>query len=439
MKDFDNPLIAGADANYDNEDLLFATLGINISHDASIAIVQAGKLLECHDESRIRRDKYWSPGENDETPFYESIDRLQDKHRDGNWINFKDIIFASFDRRSIELVLDKGELCHDRIKARELLAELKEEPLGAKRLEYFVLKYGEKNFSYDLSHKNDENIIDEIRNNQLDSATSYFVPDAHHIYHAYCGYRLSPFYEKNKKAITIVWDGGGAQPLFEEYPGYQEIESIYISSPDKLAACQYSKLSNIRTTDDMQSTHFPNDLHGCCGATDDATITRDGVEYCLTSKPSSGMNFSNMSSALGTDDLGRAAGKVMGMASYATQTPEFNVFNRYTAAQLCELESFKASCVVIEKAIALNPDVKNIVLSGGFSLNCTNNYKYLERFPEHQIFVDPIPHDGGTAAGAALWLEEHKRYEALGLVTTEDNKDKPIDPTATTVFSGDTV
>jgi predicted NodU family carbamoyl transferase len=103
------------------------------------------------------------------------------------------------------------------------------------------------------------------------------------------------------------------------------------------------------------------------------------------------------------------------------------------------LESFKASCIVIEKAIALNPDVKNIVLSGGFSLNCTNNYKYLERFPEHQIFVDPIPHDGGTAAGAALWLEEHKRYEALGLVTTEDNKDKPIDPTATTVFSGDTV
>ena len=42
------------------------------------------------------------------------------------------------------------------------------------------------------------------------------------------------------------------------------------------------------------------------------------------------------------------------------------------------------------------------ILSGGYSLNCTNNYKYLQRFPDHQFFVDPIPHDGGTAVGCAL-------------------------------------
>jgi len=28
----------------------------------------------------------------------------------------------------------------------------------------------------------------------------------------------------------------------------------------------------------------------------------------------------------------------------------------------------------------------------------------LEHFPEHNFFVDPIPHDGGTAVGAAVWL-----------------------------------
>ena len=32
----------------------------------------------------------------------------------------------------------------------------------------------------------------------------------------------------------------------------------------------------------------------------------------------------------------------------------------------------------------------------------TNNYKYLQAFPDHQFFVDPIPHDGGTAVGCAL-------------------------------------
>ena len=56
------------------------------------------------------------------------------------------------------------------------------------------------------------------------------------------------------------------------------------------------------------------------------------------------------------------------------------------------------------------PSTKNIVLSGGYSLNCTNNYKYLQAFPEYQFFVDPIPHDGGTAVGAAL--EEWRKLDA---------------------------
>ena len=116
------------------------------------------------------------------------------------------------------------------------------------------------------------------------------------------------------------------------------------------------------------------------------------------------MNFSNLSYALGCDAEGRAAGKVMGMASYAEQPPRDNVFTRHTVAQQCELESLEHSVKVIQRALDLNPSCNRIVLSGGFSLNCTNNYKYMERFPEVDFFVDPVPHDGGTAVGAALWL-----------------------------------
>jgi len=43
-------------------------------------------------------------------------------------------------------------------------------------------------------------------------------------------------------------------------------------------------------------------------------------------------------------------------------------------------------------------------LSGGYALNCTNNAKYLDAFPNHQIFVDPVAHDGGTAVGGAIRL-----------------------------------
>tara|TARA_X000000368_G_scaffold313334_1_gene250955 strand:- start:307 stop:669 length:363 start_codon:yes stop_codon:yes gene_type:complete len=107
-----------------------------------------------------------------------------------------------------------------------------------------------------------------------------------------------------------------------------------------------------------------------------------------------------MSYALGCDEQGRAAGKVMGMASYGK--PVWNVWSKHTTANKLEHDSLEHAKTVIQKAIDLVPDCKNIVLSGGFSLNCTNNYKYLQAFPEHQFFVDPIPHDGGTAVGAAV-------------------------------------
>ena len=52
----------------------------------------------------------------------------------------------------------------------------------------------------------------------------------------------------------------------------------------------------------------------------------------------------------------------------------------------------------------MNPDCKNILLSGGYALNCTNNAKYLDAFPDYQFFVDPVANDAGTAIGSAIRL-----------------------------------
>jgi len=78
------------------------------------------------------------------------------------------------------------------------------------------------------------------------------------------------------------------------------------------------------------------------------------------------------------------------------------MWSKHTTANRLEHDSLFHATQVIQKAVDMIPDCKNIVLSGGYSLNCTNNYKYLQAFPEHQFFVDPIPHDGGTAVGCAL-------------------------------------
>ena len=55
---------------------------------------------------------------------------------------------------------------------------------------------------------------------------------------------------------------------------------------------------------------------------------------------------------------------------------------------------------LIEKAVDKTGHT-NIVIAGGYGLNCVANYYYKKRFPDLNIYVDPISHDGGTAIGLA--------------------------------------
>ena len=46
-------------------------------------------------------------------------------------------------------------------------------------------------------------------------------------------------------------------------------------------------------------------------------------------------------------------------------------------------------------------------MSGGYFLNCSNNFKYVEKYPDLNFFIDPIPHDAGTAIGAAIYYDRY--------------------------------
>ena len=69
---------------------------------------------------------------------------------------------------------------------------------------------------------------------------------------------------------------------------------------------------------------------------------------------------------------------------------------------------------------------KNVVLSGGYALNCVANYWYLDKLNKEgiKLYVEPVSNDGGTAMGAALWL-----YRSV-------TKDMSIAPQATDVYLG---
>lgn len=363
-------------------------LGVNISHDTSCAVIEDGEVVSVYEEERSRRSKWWSPTD-DSSNVYEELGLLSIDHKQ---LHRPDLLtFASFDRRDLKLDF-KDRVLKDRVLQGELISVLSEQQLTRDRLEYIAKTYKDA-INPIHEHLHEDELICQSIANQCQVEKYNFIPE-HHYFHAVCGSHLSPYDE----CIVITWDGGGYNSHWQDYPRYQEIECIWHYKDNKVEAL-WKRYSNHRFVSELQD-NFPGYGEDCLHCKEDLEVEIDGVPSVFTSYPSMGMNFSNMSYALGCDEKGRAAGKVMGMASYGDMHPK--VFTKHTVAQQLEHVSLEHSKEIIQYAIDMVPECKNIVLSGGYSLNCTNNYKYLQAFPDHQFFVDPIPHDGGTAVGAAL-------------------------------------
>jgi len=77
--------------------------------------------------------------------------------------------------------------------------------------------------------------------------------------------------------------------------------------------------------------------------------------------------------------------------------------NRRDMAYAVQTQTQKQVADLIRKAVAMSGK-KNVVLSGGYGLNCVANYWYLEELKDEGInlYVEPVSNDAGTAMGAAL-------------------------------------
>ena len=80
---------------------------------------------------------------------------------------------------------------------------------------------------------------------------------------------------------------------------------------------------------------------------------------------------------------------------------------------------------LIFKAVEMSGN-KNVVLSGGYALNCVANYWYLDKLNAEGInlYVEPVSNDAGTAIGAAM------------LVYHQTTKDKKVRSYAETIYEG---
>ena len=76
--------------------------------------------------------------------------------------------------------------------------------------------------------------------------------------------------------------------------------------------------------------------------------------------------------------------------------------SRRDMAYAVQTESEQMVLDLIRKAVKMSGN-KNVVLSGGYGLNCVANYWYLEQLKDEgiKLFVEPVSNDAGTAIGAA--------------------------------------
>ena len=250
----------------------------------------------------------------------------------------------------------------------------------------------------------------------------------HHVSHAATAFYNSGF----ETAAAVVIDGAGSfhQESIGEGKGETggfETESIYSCAYPLEFKTFYKRLANGNTT------YFDNGVHEY----DDAvTITKayEAVSHYL------GFGFIE-------------AGKTMGLAPYGQydeNIPPFFVNGKgnknllrpmYPAGALIDEDRFpylkryddpkewhkdfllvheldkniafhiqqeteERVAEFIQKAIDLTGET-NIVFSGGYALNCVNNYKLKKKFPNVNLYIDPIAHDGGTAIGLAkiIWYQ----------------------------------
>lgn len=379
-------------------------LGINISHDSSSCLIEDGKLIYFMEDERLNRKKNYLIGcdnmgdiPNGYLPVY-FIDKLK-----SYTTNVDYVIFSSFERYS-----------NDEI-------------------------YSDKNFI--------NLYLKEFEKNGITVGECVYDKSKHHFYHAANAFYGSGFDD----AVCLVMDGGGTlykdKKVIEQIFGrtdeyFREVESFYQFSYEKAPRKLKQVWAHCHETDTPE-THSIETIR------DNDDVVFHSKNDVLTSTWSNGILFNIISSCLGLRD-GRDAGKTMGLASYHCDLEqkepyeeidwfidfdgekitsstlkkilfgldEYSEYNlpfdednfesdlslKANLAKKLQDETLKHTNDLIQQALSMSRS-KNIVLSGGYALNCLNNYQYLDGIPDDvNLYIDPISHDAGTAMGAALYL-----------------------------------
>ena len=262
-------------------------------------------------------------------------------------------------------------------------------PLMEERYEYIVLKkFKDVVFdrvvfvSFDRGNiLIDKSYIDNILK-QLKFKDFKFYNDQHHMFHAISGLYFSKF----KEALCLICDGGGEYFPDVNQELFRLIESIFYIKDNKVKPL-YKHYS-------MAKYDFFNNFKK-----ENVNIKKENVDIKLSNEKCGGYKYLKYREEAGFKD--NEEGQLMGIAAYKNTNTNLDK-NVLELAHKAQEETLQERIKLIQKAMTYS-DCKNIVLSGGYHLNCSNNFKLVKHFPQLNFFVDPIAHDGGTAVGVAAY------------------------------------
>jgi len=322
-------------------------LGINPFHNGSICVLSDGKVIYYIEEERFSRIKY------DELPFKSLLN-----------------IFSKYSIDKVAIAGLNGAQIFSKYSNKEIIS-------------HFLEKFS------------------------VSSKDIHYFNNIHHEIHA-----ATAFYNSNfDEAIGIVIDAGGSIFFGPDNKKFVEQDSIFY--------CRY-----------------PNKFQ---------TLYKNSTPYLSPSVEPLGIgqSFEKLCNSLGFLPLD--GGKIMGLSSYgnlnnsiptlfSSNNTDVNIVNnkdsyskffpkKYSKKwhkisskitnlekNLCwklQTESQNILKKYIEKSLK-QTNINNIVISGGYGLNCVANYYLKKNFPNVNFYFEPISHDGGTSIGAAklLWYNE---------------------------------
>tara|TARA_A100001201_G_scaffold139742_1_gene132041 strand:- start:1395 stop:2936 length:1542 start_codon:yes stop_codon:yes gene_type:complete len=224
-----------------------------------------------------------------------------------------------------------------------------------------------------------ESIFKKIRKHSYEELI--IEQERHHIFHAYSGFYNSGFDE----AICFSIDGIGA--VLKN--GDVEIESIYIIKKNQKENRLYQKTRKFDEVEEGE-TFLKQSIK-----TDEKNL-------------SVGEKFEKYSEFIGYNAID-GAGKIMGLAQYKNYKEKLQypynsrewkrkVDDAYNLQQ--ETQNYILSLI---KKYTDETGVKNVVISGGYGLNCVANYHYIKNLKNINLYVDPICFDAGIAIGSAYY------------------------------------